>query len=137
MTTTYISTLLDRFFNNGYFDSDWITGLSYPQKPHNVYLYDNGDLLFEVAAQDVNKDEINVKSKNQNLIIDIERNDKNDDDKNLIIGKLSKSDIHLEYPLNDKYDMTKVKVSLSKGLLKVTVPVKEEKRDTNIDYKID
>jgi HSP20 family molecular chaperone IbpA len=135
MVGTNLYTFFDTFFDSGDLPNIGITSSS---KPHNVY-FDKKEqkITFEVAAQNVEKDNISVKGKNQVLIIDIDPpKEKTNADIEYIVNKLCKSRIHLEYTLHDKFDMNKVDVKLSKGILYVTIPVRPEMKPKEHTYKI-
>ena len=106
MVSTNIYSIMDTFFNDGFFPT---SGISCPSKPHNVYFSNRDNSLhFEVAAQNTEKENIKVTSKGQVLFISVKPEKKKDIECKYIVHKLSNSDIELEYSLHEKFDMKKV-----------------------------
>lgn len=106
-------------------------------KPYNIFVNDKMDIVFEVAAVSVDKENIKVESKDTVITIDISQSDSEDNTmKKYLVNKLVKSDIGISYDVGDNYDLSKTSVSLNKGMLTVTIPIKEEKKPKEYSFEI-
>jgi HSP20 family protein len=142
----YLNNIFDEIMRNISSDSEFFDDfksvykpkLQFEDYPHNIYVTDDGVTVLEIAAGGLDKDEINVNVEDN--IISIISNRKVDGNVNKEIhylhNKLVKKDIKLSYKLSDKTDVDNINVSLSKGILKVDIPIKPECKPVKKSFKI-
>lgn len=135
---------LPALFNESWFDKvfgdiDHAFDIPNAVYPYNVVaLKDkNGELteyLIEVALAGVGKENIEVKVRDQKLLIDVSTSPTESDKKQTVLRKgISKRKGNLTFRLNEKVDAKKITSSYKDGLLTVTVPiVQPETIDVNI-----
>ena len=132
MDKYYLDHFMDSIFE-GVSDHKNFTA---PAKPHNIYYNDENTLVFEVAANGAEKEDISIVGKDQVLSIKINNKEDDTENRNYVVNKLSTGKIELNYQLHDSYDMDQVDVKLSRGILTVTIPVKESSKPKDHSYKI-
>jgi HSP20 family protein len=135
-TRDFPSLLNDVFFKD-VFGDDFYNSLPSLKKinyPVDIYETDDG-LVLDIAAIGLDKKDINIDIKDQ--VISVSHNKKEDkkDDKYAYRGITQKS-FSLAWKINDKFDLTKTKANLNKGLLKITIPVAPDKKPNNIEITI-
>lgn len=140
----YLNNLLDEVFNKPFSDAldDFITDKSkdkfFPY-PHNIY-YNTSDnsVTFEVSATGADKEDISVSVDDWVLkvVVDKKKDENKENDRQYIVRKLSEKSIHLEYKLSEKYDVEKLNLKLDKGVLFITVPLREEAKPKRYNFKV-
>jgi len=136
----YLAELFNELF---YSDDPWDrikskeVANTFPNYPHNIYITDEYDAVFEFAVIGCDKEAISVNVEGNTLMIDIVINDKNETDKYFLCNKLVNRSAKLNYTLHENLDVEKIKVTLKNGLLKVVVPRKEETKPKSINFDIE
>jgi HSP20 family molecular chaperone IbpA len=103
--------------------------------PCNYYADEDGTLHFEFAVAGYADDEVDLKFEDDHLVLSLNPKEEEKKDKWFQKGiKVSKGITKAFVPFN-KFDVSKVEASLEKGMLKVSIPVKEEAKPVSV--KID
>lgn len=103
--------------------------------PCDLSADENGTLHFEFAVAGYRKDEVSLKFEDDHLILEL--SPKKEEAKVKVFQKaikLSESKTSAYVPFS-KYDTSKVEASLEDGLLKVSIPIKEEAKPLRIEIK--
>jgi len=103
--------------------------------PCNLSADENGTLHFEFAVAGYKKDEMALKFEDDHLVLEL--SPKKEEVKVKIFQKaikLSESKTNAYVPFS-KYNISKVEASLEDGLLKVSIPIKEEAKPLLIEIK--
>lgn len=137
LSPIYLESLIDSFFNAGevFRPTDILNKIQWPAYPANIFIKDE-TLVFEIAANGKEKQSIKVSSEDRLLKIDIDDDLEEDRDKEYICHKMVKKGVSLEYSVPDKFDLSKTKVNLSKGILKVEIPIAEEAKKKNLTFEV-
>lgn len=133
------------------FDSYWpkITTISvssdqyssYPKINH--YIDENLTQTIEIATTGFSEKEVKVVIKNDEIIVrgkkekatDTEGNSKEGKRKDFI-REIAMRDFESSFKINDQYDIDKIKANLKDGLLRITIPLKEEIKKKNEEKEI-
>jgi HSP20 family molecular chaperone IbpA len=103
--------------------------------PCNYYADEDGTLQLEFAVAGYKKDEVKVKFEDDHLILQL--TPVKEEVKTKVFQKaikLSESTTKAYVPFS-KYDIAKAEAALEDGLLKVSIPVKEEAKPLSIEIK--
>lgn len=137
---TYINNLVDHLFEpflNLQDTNDTLSFLerisNYPSYPPlNHYVLEDNTSILEIAAQGFSKNDISIDIDGDVLTITANKNEEDKKDKNTqryyICKKLGKRAFTLSFVLSDKFDLNNIDVSLDLGILKIILPIKEEKK---------
>lgn len=118
------------------FDTDSIFDTVFNSKidyPLDIYETDT-DLIIEIAAVGVNKEDIQIKTYNNQLSISYDNTNECKDNRYCIKRGIARRSFKFEWKVNSIYDLDKITVSLDKGLLNLTIPrvIKEETKQEKI-----
>lgn len=119
--------LIPRNYFNDIFD-DFMPATKEDSMKCDIYEKD-GDYHIEMDIPGFNKDEIKIEAKKDYLTITAEKeNEEEDNSKNYIHRERSYGKYQRSFYLGD-LDSEKVDAEFNNGILKITVPKKEEKED--------
>lgn len=133
------SILNDVFFKDFFGEESFFNPLPLLKKidyPVDIYETDEG-LVLDIAAIGLDKKDIKIDIKDQIISVEHkkEKTAKKDEDKYAYRGITQKS-FSLAWKINDKFDLTKAKANLDKGLLRIIIPLAPEKKPTQIEITI-
>jgi len=99
--------------------------------PVDIYETEDG-IYFELAVVGLDKDDINILTESDTLRITYHK----DPDTRLYIYKgIARRAFDLAWKIANKYDLSKLKASLDKGLLKLEIPYADTKQPKKITIK--
>jgi HSP20 family protein len=128
-----VSDLLFRnlFDSNSTFDSISNTKINYPVDISEVK---NG-LLFEVAVVGLDKKDVSIKVDGTVLRISYSKENKQTDELVYIHKGISRRSFDFSFKVSDRYDLSKLKAKMDKGLLSIEVPFApdSEPKEVKID----
>lgn len=102
--------------------------------PYNIYIEEDGSQVFEFAVAGWKTDEIKINYENDHLILTMEKAEKEDNTKRKYLARTIREGktIGKYYVPTSKFDTSKTTASLSNGILKVTIPMKEEAKPFSV-----
>lgn len=100
--------------------------------PVDVYEEDNG-ITFELAVVGLDKEDIQIQVQGENLRIKYER--PQSEDRPHIYKGIARRSFDLEWKVSTKFDLSKLEATLDKGLLKIFVPLSDEKKPKLVEIK--
>lgn len=100
--------------------------------PVDVYEEDNG-ITFELAVVGLDKEDIQIQVQGENLRIKYER--PQSEDRPHIYKGIARRSFDLEWKVSTKFDLSKLEATLDKGLLKISVPLSDEKKPKLVEIK--
>lgn len=131
-------TNIDTIFDNSVFDNIFNKVFeAQPAITWPINLYTEGDNeVIEIAVVGKEKEDIKIQSKIGtdgivHLTIDIsdaKKDSEKSTDRQYLIRKVKNGAGHIDVPVSDVYDLTKLTASISKGLLTVKIPKAESKK---------
>ena len=123
----------DLFNRDSFFAPVLNTKASYP-----VDIYeDEKNVNIEVAAAGLDKEDIQIEEQDGLLSITYERKyEENTQQPKYIQKGIAKRSFCLSWKFSDKFDLKKINASMDKGILKISVPKKEEKEIIKNTIKI-
>lgn len=101
--------------------------------PVDIYEEDNG-ITFELAVVGLEKDEIHIEVQGENLRIKYEK-PKDTTERFHIYKGIARRSFDIAWKVSSKFDLSKLDASLDKGLLKIFVPLSEERKPKMIEIK--
>lgn len=113
--------LVNNFFSNTGFTS-LDSRIGYPT---DIYETEN-QLNIEVAAIGLDKKDIAVEVDGDILRISYNKDGEVEDNKNYLYKGITKKSFSLGWKIACRYDLSKIKVSLEKGMLLITIPSLKE-----------
>jgi HSP20 family molecular chaperone IbpA len=120
-----ISKLFNLFFPDFHPEFVKISTEGYPIA--SVYIDDIGNLKYTIAVTDFNKDEIEVLSEGNSLVIIGEKFEREDDKHwRLVEGRVKKAAFKKRFSVPARMDLSKIEVTLKNGLLSIFVPISEQ-----------
>jgi len=93
---------------------------------------DKGNVILKMEMPGVNKENLDVKIDNDILIIHGKRNELHDDKANFIIREIRDGDYYQEYTIDNTIDRNKIDAALEKGVLTLTLTMKESEKPRKI-----
>lgn len=138
MTITKYSpyTSLDLLFKD-FFNDDLFWPLTSQRKisyPTDVLRKENGDIEFNIAAIDLDKDDIEIKIQDgDTLSVSYNKSDKVE--KNYIYNGITHKSFQQMWKIPSNYDLERLEAKLEKGLLKITIPYDVSKKPKTIEIK--
>lgn len=97
--------------------------------PIDIYLLDKNQLIIDIAAVDVDKEDITVEVKDNILKVNYnKKEDGNKRDITLIYNGITHRSFDFGWKiLSNKLKLDKMEVTLDKGLLRIKIPVEQDK----------
>ena len=92
--------------------------------------------MIEIAVSGFESDEITVKREDLKIIVEGKKKEKEIDDRKYIYKHIAERDFVLEYTGSDKWDYDKLSPKISKGILSIFIPIKDDCKPVNRTYKI-
>jgi HSP20 family protein len=127
------TSLLEEFFNEF---KDFASPVKFEPK---VDVYETKDsLVFEVEAQGIKKDDINITVKDGILSISGKKEDKRKEEgRDYRLVERSYGEFKRSFYLPDYVEVEKIKAEHKDGILTITIPRKEEAKPKEINVKIE
>jgi HSP20 family protein len=127
-------TLYDiTIFPNGFQESSYTP--TYPKT--NIFTTKNNDVVIESAVPGFKKEEITVQIEGNILRINGEQGEREELDEDVYLSRqLAQRNFENEYTLSPRLDRDRIKVTVKDGLLRVSIPLKEEEKPRKIDITI-
>ena len=97
-----------------------------PYPVANGWFLSDGSLLLEIAVSGFTKEELKIHRNDYNLIITGEPEKVDTSDRKRLFQSLSKRKFELKYKIPDKMNLDDISVEMDKGILSITVPIREE-----------
>lgn len=131
-------SLFDDVFFRDFFGDDFFSPLPSLKKidyPVDIYEKDN-ELILEIAAVGLDKSDIKIDIKNDILEVSHINTEKvADKSKQAYVG-ITRKDFKLAWRINDRFDLTKTRAELDKGLLKISIPSVPKTKSNEFEVKI-
>lgn len=109
---------------NDFFDNEWIVKPNFSTPAINV-IENEKDYKVEVAAPGMNKEDFNIHlNENQELVITVEKNTKNEqkEEKKYLRREFSYTKFQQAFQLPDNVDKEKIGAKVENGVLEITLP---------------
>lgn len=135
--TRDIQSIFNDVFFRDFFDNDFFSPLPSLKKidyPVDIYETNEG-LVLDIAAIGLDKPDVKIDIKDDVLSVSHKKEEKKEGDNYAYRGITQKS-FNLAWRINDKFDLTKTKASLEKGLLRIVIPIAPEKKPKEIEVQI-
>lgn len=100
--------------------------------PVDIYEEQDG-VTFEIAVVGLNSEDIEIKVQGENLRIKYDR--PKNEDRLYVYKGIARRSFDLEWKVSTKFELSKLEASLDRGLLKIFVPISEEKKSKLIEIK--
>lgn len=95
--------------------------------PTDIY-EDDKQVTIEVAAAGLDKSDIEIEEQDGLLSVSYEKSEETKNEEPTYIQKgIAKRSFCLSWKFSEKFDLKKIEASMNKGILKISVPKKEEK----------
>jgi len=136
------SILNDLFFRD-FFGDDFFSPLPALKKidyPVDIYETEEG-LNLDIAAVGLDKPDVKIDIKDDVLTVSHNKETKNgykevEENQKYAYRGITQKSFKLAWRINEKFDLTKTKASLDKGLLKIIIPIAPEKKSKEIEVKV-
>jgi HSP20 family molecular chaperone IbpA len=131
------SLFTDVFFKD-FFGDDLFSPLPSLKKinyPVNI-IEKNKELIFEIAAIGLDKSDIKIDVKDDIISVIYQKESIDKEEKCAYRGITQKS-FNFAWKVNKRFDLSKTKASLEKGMLKIIIPLKPEKECKEISVTIE
>jgi len=93
---------------------------------------DKGNVILKMEMPGVTKENLDVKIDNDILMIHGKRNTNRDEKANYIVREIHDGDYYQEYTLDNTIDRNKIDAALEKGILTLTLSIKESEKPRKI-----
>jgi HSP20 family protein len=99
----------------------------------NCYIEENGNCILEIAVTGFSKENINITREGNVITIRGEENTDRDgntkeDKRKYLFRRLAKRNFEVSYKMSDKLDFSKINTSMENGILKISIPMKENEK---------
>lgn len=101
--------------------------------PVDIYEEETG-ITFELAVVGVEKDDLEIQVQGENLRISYNKKEE-ETERSYIYKGIAKRSFDLAWKVASKFDLSKLEASMEKGLLKIRVPLSEDKKPKLIEIK--
>jgi len=104
----------------------------------DYYVDENLTSTISIAVTGFSDDEISVRREDLKLIVEGKKSEKKDEKekRKYFYKNIAERDFKVEYQGSDKWDFEKLEAKMSKGILTVIIPVKEECKPVKQSYTI-
>jgi len=96
--------------------------------PYNIYIEEDGSQVFEFAVAGWKDSDISIKYENDHLILTMEKSDKEEQSNRKYLARTIREGktVGKYYVPASKFDTSKTRASLADGILRVSIPMREE-----------
>ena len=95
----------------------------------------SGDLVIEMALAGYNPEDISISTEDSKIVVE-GKAQTHDEDFEYRLRDIKQSSFKQSIPVSAKFDLSKLDAEFKNGILKVTIPVSEEKKPKQIKIKI-
>lgn len=131
---------------NPFFDDEWISSafaemgellssanIRFPLS--NVLVNKkSGDLVIEMALAGYNPEDISINTEDSKIVVE-GKAQKHDEDFEYRLRDIKQSAFKQSIPISTKFDLSKLEAEFKNGILKVVVPVSEDRKPKQIKIK--
>lgn len=94
----------------------------------------SGDLVIEMALAGYNPEDISINTEDSKIVVE-GKAQKHDEDFEYRLRDIKQSAFKQSIPISTKFDLSKLDAEFKNGILKVTVPVAEERKPKQVKIK--
>ena len=95
----------------------------------NYFIDDENTSVIEIAVTGFSENEITIEREGKYLIVEGKKQkEENQEEVHYFYHNIAKRDFQLSYKLGDAHDTSNITSTLDKGILTITVPLKEESK---------
>mgnify|MGYP001489735330 CR=1 FL=1 len=94
----------------------------------------SGDLVIEMALAGYNPEDISINTEDSKIVVE-GKAQKHDEDFEYRLRDIKQSAFKQSIPISTKFDLSKLEAEFKNGILKVTVPVAEERKPKTVKIK--
>jgi HSP20 family protein len=94
----------------------------------------SGDLVIEMALAGYNPEDISINTEDYKIVVE-GKAQKHDEDFEYQIRDIKQSAFKQSIPISTKFDLLKLEAEFTNGILKVTIPVSEERKPKKVEIK--
>lgn len=100
--------------------------------PVDIYEEENG-VTFELAVVGLNKEDVQIQVQGENLRIKYEKPQAQE--RHYVYKGIVRRSFDLQWKVSTKFDLSKLEATMDRGLLKIFVPLSEEKKPKLVEIK--
>lgn len=100
--------------------------------PVDIYEEENG-ITFELAVVGLEKDAVQIQVQGENLRIKYEK--PQTQERHYVYKGIVRRSFDIQWKVSTKFDLSKLEATMDKGLLKIFVPLSEEKKPKLVEIK--
>jgi len=133
-----VPALFNDLFFRDFFGDDFFSPLPALKKidyPVDIYETNEG-LNLDIAAIGLDKSDVKIDIRDDVLTVSHQK-ETNDKDENYAYRGITQKSFKLAWRINEKFDLTKTKANLEKGLLKIIIPIAPEQKAREIEVKVE
>jgi len=133
-----VPALFNDLFFRDFFGDDFFSPLPALKKidyPVDIYETNEG-LNLDIAAIGLDKPDVKIDIRDDVLTVSHQK-ETNDKDENYAYRGITQKSFKLAWRINEKFDLTKTKANLEKGLLKIVIPIAPEQKAREIEVKVE
>ena len=94
----------------------------------------SGDLVIEMALAGYNPEDVSIKTEDSKIVVE-GKAQTHDEDYEYQLRDIKQSSFKQPIPVSTKFDLSKLEAEFKNGILKMTIPVSEEKKPKIIKIK--
>jgi HSP20 family molecular chaperone IbpA len=104
----------------------------------DFYMDEDGTAIIKIACTGFGEEDIKIQREDLTLIITAKKQEEEEEEKRkkCFSRKIGQRDFTLKYQCSDKMDFDKLEAKLSKGILSVYIPLKEECKPIVQEFKL-
>ena len=124
--------IINLFIRDSFIADSKFVPVKYSNHTYPYDSYETEDSVhINIVAVDLDNDDIKVFIENDILSVS---SNKKDDDKNKIYfhQKIASRSFNYQFKVDSKYDLDKINIKLEKGLLKISIPISNDKKKREI-----
>jgi HSP20 family protein len=94
----------------------------------------SGDLVIEMALAGYNPEDVSIKTEDSKIVVE-GKAQTHDEDYEYQLRDIKQSSFKQPIPVSTKFDLSKLEAEFKNGILKMTIPVSEEKKPRSVKIK--
>ena len=126
----------DEWINSAFAEMDKLLSTANIRFPLSNVLVNkkSGDLVIEMALAGYNPEDISISTEDSKIVVE-GKAQKHDEDFEYRLRDIKQSAFKQSIPISTKFDLSKLDAEFKNGILKVTVPVAEERKPKQVKIK--